>query len=373
MTSRARLLTALKGMQPDRVPVVVSRNLFAKNAFTREKSYGDMVKHARAYSDVMFKEHVGTLRYLDMYPRYGTNLEVEIQEPEDGETIVVMHTRKGALTKVLRSVPGTAPEVLRVTTKYFIEEEEDFERFLSIPYEPGDIGVEQVQKSDLEVGDRGLVLVTMWDAVGAAVSQIDPEQFALWSVTKKYKLRGFVDIMHERIKNELSLFLHSGVGDVFYFNGPEYVIPPSQPPSFFNEFVVPYDAELIKMIHEYSRLAMVHCHGKVSAFIKRFYEMGVDALHPLEPPPSGDVDIGKTKTEFDNKFCIVGNIQYSELTNYTPEEIFRRVKQLIQDAGKGGALIVSPCSGLYEIPIPERTAENYKAMIDAVLKYGFYS
>jgi uroporphyrinogen-III decarboxylase len=372
-SKRKRLFQALNCDKPDRVPIVVSRNIFDVNIFTTETSYASLIKHARLKTEALFKVHAGSIRYLDPFPRFNPHMAVSLEENSDGTTLVRAETPKGMLYKEMKNVAGTIPEVLRVTSRYFIQEKEDISRYLSIPYDPADIGIHDVGVAEQQIGNNGLVEVSLWDPLGAMCDQIQPEQFAVWSVLEKGLLKDFIEALHERICEELRRLLESGVGEVFYFNGPEFVLPPNQSPEAFDEYIVPYDTELVDLVHQFGKIAIMHSHGKVSQFIDAFVNMGIDALHPVEPPPMGDVDVKHVKQKYGNHLCLIGNIEYAELTNCEEEHIVKRVYQLIQDAGKEGGLIVSPCSGLYEIPLPEKTASNYIAMMNAVHRYGIYS
>ena len=320
----------------------------------------------------MFKEHVGTIRYLDPYPRFNPDICIDVEKENDGTEKVTLNTPKGPLCQETKIVPGTEQEVLKVTSKHYIQELEDIDRYLSISYEPSDIGITKVREIERTIGNRGLVQVTFFDPLGAVYLQIEPEKFLTWSILEKEKLKSFTQIIYKRIKNEISSFLEAGVGDVFYFNGPEFILPPSQSPEFFDEFVTFYDTKLFDLIHSYGKLVIVHSHGKINNFLKKFADMGVDALHPIEPLPSGDVDIADAKRQYGTDICFIGNIQYQELVDCKTDEIEVRVKKLINDASAGGGLVVSPCSGLYEVPLSKKVAQNYIAMIDAVRKYGVY-
>ena len=372
MTAKQRLLTALRRQRPDRVPVVATRNLLGENVFTREPSYASLVEHARKRADTMYKIHVGSVRYLDHVPRFNPEMQVIVRHPTATKTEIQLATPRGELSKTMENVPGTFPEVLRVTTKHLIHETSDVDRYLSIPYEPRDLGIDEVRLAQEWLGENGLVLVSLWDPIGSVCSEIDPTQFAIWSITERTLVRDFTQEMFRRISEEIEGFLKAGVGEVFYFNGPEFVIPPNQPPAFFDEYVGAFDAQIFDLVHRYGKLAVVHCHGKVAAFLERFADMGAEAIHPLEPPPSGDVEIAEAKQQVGDRLCLIGNIEYRELAEATAVEIQERVKALIRDAGSGGGLIVSPCSGLYEVPLAPKTADNYRAMIDAVHTHGTY-
>lgn len=79
-------------------------------------------------------------------------------------------------------------------------------------------------------------------------------------------------------------------------------------------------------------------------------------------------DIFKAKADIGHHQCIAGGISSSMFILGTPQEIDERVKLLCETVGKGGGFIIS---GGCNIPYTTKP-ENYRAMIDAVLKYGWY-
>lgn len=79
-------------------------------------------------------------------------------------------------------------------------------------------------------------------------------------------------------------------------------------------------------------------------------------------------DIFKAKQEIGYHHCIAGGISNTMLIIGSPSEIEERVKLLCEQAGKDGGFIIS---GGCLIPY-ETKPENYKAMVDAVMKYGWY-
>ena len=98
--------------------------------------------------------------------------------------------------------------------------------------------------------------------------------------------------------------------------------------------------------------------------------MGVDVLHPFEPPPQGDILAHEAKALARGKMCLEGNIQIHRMYEATSQEIREETEHLISDAfddGKG--LIVSPTASPYIRGKGEVCFPQYKAMIDAVLAF----
>ena len=79
-------------------------------------------------------------------------------------------------------------------------------------------------------------------------------------------------------------------------------------------------------------------------------------------------DVFKAKKEIGHHQCLAGGVQDSHLILGTPEKIREEVKHLCETVGKGGGYIMSGgCNFPYTAKV-----ENMRAMVDAVMEYGWY-
>lgn len=97
-------------------------------------------------------------------------------------------------------------------------------------------------------------------------------------------------------------------------------------------------------------------------------------LHHLLELPTGKVlghfdssDIVRVKELLGEHMCIMGNVPSSILQTGTPRDVENYCRDLIDTAGKGGGLILSPRSS-----IDDAKAENIRAMVDFTQAYGKY-
>ena len=98
--------------------------------------------------------------------------------------------------------------------------------------------------------------------------------------------------------------------------------------------------------------------------------MGVDVLHPLEPPPMGDITAAEAKELAGDQLCIEGNIQIGDMYDCTPQQIREQTEALIAAAfADRRNLIVSPSASPYIGCAGEQCFAQYKAMIDTVLAW----
>ena len=79
-------------------------------------------------------------------------------------------------------------------------------------------------------------------------------------------------------------------------------------------------------------------------------------------------DIFKAKKEIGHHQCISGGIQASQFIIGTPEEMRETVKMLCETLGPGGGYLIN---GGCNFP-HDTKAENFRAMIEAVMEYGVY-
>jgi uroporphyrinogen-III decarboxylase len=372
MNSTSRVLCALAHGKPDRPPVTISRNLFDRSAwFSKDESYAALLDFARKNTDVIYKkEDFGSLSYRYYYPRFHRNMDVTT-ETIDSSTVLSMKTPKGILRSVRKAVPRT---VLNPVVESFIKEKADFERLLSIPYDP-QFDSDGFIREEKAIRGRGVVCLVTNSPAGSLYDLCQPEQFAIWSVTEKDFLKRMFDWAYEIAYGELKAALSVASGNgleavAFYFHGHENAIPPMHSPAFYDEFVFPYDRKLFELVKMKGYRVIVHCHGKVNNFIGRFLDAGADATHPLEPPPQGDVLLSEVRRRYGDKLCMIGNIEYEDLAQKTEEEIENLVKGALYDGAREGAFILSPCCGLYESPLPHKTALNYIRFIRAGVQYG---
>ncbi|MBU0992409.1 MAG: hypothetical protein KJ737_07935 [Proteobacteria bacterium] len=82
----------------------------------------------------------------------------------------------------------------------------------------------------------------------------------------------------------------------------------------------------------------------------------------------GLTDIFKAKEEIGDHMCIFGDVPAAKLVSGTPDEVEEYCHRLIEEVGKDGGFILA---GGCEIP-PNAKAENLRAMIRSVVKYGYY-
>lgn len=347
MTTPERVLTALRHEIPDRVPVFLYLNPFQEDTwYRRDPSYAEVLEACAQYGDAIYDWYFPSGFFHTAAP-----LERETRELPGGDVEHRIHTPRGPLTCITRPDWRGAGVVKRwVTTPA------DAECLLSIPYVPARPDLSAILAARRDA--RWVAQATFEDPICCA-GLIDEMALSIWTLEERPLLLRLLDTAAARIRDELAYCLAAGVGPLYYFNGPEYALPPLMAPADFQEFVVAYDTPLIAQVHAVPDcFTIVHSHGKVNAFLEQFAGMGTDGLNVLEPPPIGDTVLADAKRRIGDRVCLIGNIQYDDLARGSAEDIDAMVQAAITDGAPGGGFILSPCASPYESPLPAPTARN---------------
>lgn len=121
--------------------------------------------------------------------------------------------------------------------------------------------------------------------------------------------------------------------------------------AMFREFVAPYLKEMTALIHRLGGRALFHSCGMIRPFIPDLIECGVDVLDPIQPAgiemqPEG------LKREFGDKLCFHGGMDMQNLLpKATPEQVQAEARRYCEVLGQGGGYILGPAH-LFQPDVP---------------------
>ena len=336
MNSRERVLAALSGKEPDRIPYCelgIDRALAQ-----RLMGWGQPESQA-------------------------ANLEANIYTVDEAKAIASL-LRKDNICYVLRA-PVYAHKMPGEDGRLFygegmIKTEADLS-LLQLPDPYDDTLYAEAEEFARQKGEYSAWLVTRigifptWLGMGM-------ENFCL----ALYENRPFVETVLDRYCDwvtvvaervcQLGFDVFVSTDDVAFKTGPFFS------PAVFRDLVLP----------RYQRVAekitipwIVHSDGNVMPFVDDLIGLGIAGLHPIE---KGAMDIRAMKRGYGDRICLLGNVDLNILGLGTPEDVDRKVRDLIRDVGPGGGYIVTSGNSLAGYLRPE----NVLALAEAVQKYGRY-
>lgn len=329
MTSRERVLTAIAGEAPDRVPVD-----FSANAATLERLMTDL--SVESHADLLQALHVDIVDLRGVVDPIYCGPVPERTVLPDGVT----ENFWGMRTK--RMDTATGPEecycdfiLADCTTVDELAAHRwptvDWFDFSDFSARLDDWSQYAIMASGASIWQhptflRGLdnLLVDMLAEPGIAAFMMD--QFTDFYVAFFDRMFGIaegrIDIL--RIADDLAM-------------QDRLMISPDQ----FDTFFAPRLKKLIDMAHSHGVKVMYHSCGAVVPLIEKLISLGADVLDPIQVTATG-MDPAKLKSDFGDRICLHGSIdtQYL-LPTGSPEDVEKTVREMINVLGPNG-FILSP-------------------------------
>ena len=133
-------------------------------------------------------------------------------------------------------------------------------------------------------------------------------------------------------------------------------------PQVFRDLVMPRYRRLREHV---TAPWIIHSDGNLRPFVDDLLTLGIAGLHPNE---KGAMDIQDMKRDYGDRLCLLGNLDLNILGMGTPEDVEEEVRMLIREVGPGGGYIVTSGNSLAAYVVPE----NALALSRAVHQYGAY-
>ncbi|HOW19349.1 MAG TPA: uroporphyrinogen decarboxylase family protein [Phycisphaerae bacterium] len=372
MTSRERLLTALRRGRPDRVPVTIyEHSPFNDDWANEEPSYGPLLELQRRYGDSFVFAPVESQIFL------GDPNAVRGRQERQGDGAVVrvteIETPKGPLRSVTRRDPGL---MTNWQVEPLIKSDADIERVLSIPDPPDNVDARRLRDLEARVGDAGVLCFSVGDAIGHVVGLFDFEDFVMRCHDDDGPIRALLARAQELVLRAIRAIGEVVSNAAIRLWGPEYCgAPLLNPHVFFPRYVIEQDREATRLIHASNNFSVIHCHGRLRDILDMIGEIGADALEPIEtlPMTTADVTLGEVKERLGSRMCLMGAVQARTLEAGTPEDIRREVRTAIAEGADGGGLVLFPTSSPFMVPLDPKCLANAEAMFLAAHEFGRYS
>jgi len=371
MTSRERLLTTLQGKIPDRVPVSCYElvGFDTHNFCNYEPSYQSLMDTIREKTDCICMWNPGSNTHL-LGSAFIPDMEYAREELPDGHrNTAILHAGGRTLKRVDRVINGI---YTTWNTEPLCKDTEDIDAVLSLPFEPVTYTTDDYPRIQKELGDRGILMPSLSDPAYMAMDLMEFGEAMVWVMTETEHFDQVVKELHRRNMINLRRMLETTPGDIYRICGPEYMCPPYLPPRFFERFMLPYLTDMVHLIHEYGRMARIHCHGRIGQVVDMIVETGCDAIDPCEETPDGDITLEELKKRVGDKVTIHGSMQLKMLEAADTETVKRETKRMMLAGKPGGRFVLMPTAAPINVPLHPHTEENYRAFIDTALEYARY-
>lgn len=336
MTSRERVLTALTGGMPDRVPYM---------EFGIDRSLAERMLGWTSSADLK------------------TDLESNHFTPNE-MTEVVDHLGMDNFPYVMRAPVYAEKHAGKDGRLYYgeglIKSSADLAG-ISLPNPLDDSIYEDAREAVANKGDRAACFVTragMFPALlGAGI-----ERFSIALYDDRRFVENLLDMYFEWSVNVAEKV--RSIGFDFYVTTDDFAFKsaPYFSPAVFEELMLPRYLELARHV---SLPWVIHSDGNILPFIESLLAIGIAGLHPLE---KGAIDIVSFKKSYGHRVCLLGNVDLNLLAAGTADDVREEVRWLLREVAPGGGYILTSGNSLASYCLPE----NVQAMTEEVKRSGAY-
>lgn len=134
-------------------------------------------------------------------------------------------------------------------------------------------------------------------------------------------------------------------------------------PRQYEEFVLPYEQRVAARLRELGVPSVLHICGKATRMLESMARSGCDCFEA-----DWQVDLSEAKATIGDRMSIKGNLHTTALVHDEPQKVFEAARDAIQKAKSGGGFILSSGCALGRDTPPA----NVEAMARAAREFGGY-
>jgi len=259
----------------------------------------------------------------------------------------------------------------------FLKSEDDFDVLASLPLVQADeitasldalLPRYLLEREEFPL-DMGAMMLDLGEPVGILYHASDLGEYPIWSLTRRDEVSAFLRRLQAHFLTKYRYCLEKDLADIYFLVGSELAAPPMVSLEVFREWILPFQKEIIDLVHSYGKLVITHFHGQIKKLLPYFLDLGPDGLHTIEEPPVGDGPLEYALELVANRIALIGTIQYDEFRALDSPAMRAEVRRVLS-AAKGKRFILSPSAGPFHEELPKQMRENYLAFLDEGSAFG---
>ena len=343
MNPRDRVIAAIKGQVPDRVPVM--------EIFIDPKVI-DSICPGMSYEDFVDYAEMDVVTCLTM--------------TDSPESINWVNREKGLWRDKWGAVQKISEDVLStVMSPARIENEDDLINYIAPDPSLAPVLQQAKTLANRFKGEKAIAVVgeagfapAQYLRAGLSNLMID---FAISPDFAARLLQIGVDY-HIQLYRKL---IAEGVEIVVLGDDYAYKSGPFMSPSHFESLILPGLKTVVQAIKDAGGYVIKHSDGNIWKLTDMLISAGVDMLGPLEP---AYMKLNQVREHVGNKIGVLGNVDVDLLSTGSVEDVEIATKKLLKDVSSPGGHIMSSGNSISS----SVRGENFMAMIKTVKEFGRY-
>lgn len=376
MTRRERMLTAMTGGTPDRVPASPDTNWMIP-ARLKGGKFWQIYYHGdppiwKAYNDCVRYYGIDGFSHHGVYhlPRHADTESKTVIIAQTDERLVTRSTfkcPKGTLTEDTVFLHDEPPTPVK---KFITDFEQQYDCLEYIFF--GDvsrISFDSYNAARADLGDDGVVGLCM-NLPTLLTQSRQPAEAAFYDYFDHHDLlAAFIERWTDHLVRVAQAIIDSNVKPDFVFF-PNSGMVTMQSADIMREFSLPALKKLTRMFKQAGIVTSLHCCGKERAVVEAAaLETDLDCIDPLEIPPMGDCDLAEIRKTFGHRLALKGNLHTTEvMLRMAPDGVEREARICLDAAMAGGGFILSTGDQCGR----DTPDANIVKLVEVCEKYGKY-
>ena len=367
MKPRERIISILKGEQPDQVPWFGDLDYWANSLIRRGlKPQGFILSD----DYIQWHRDLGVGFYLQGYfPYKQIYSNCNVHEWNEGQKrYKEIVTPIGSIRECWEYIPISFSEA---PLEHFMKSEADIPVLKYIyentRFEP-DYQIANTRRQ--QVGDQGVVLCYLPRSPFMHLMALEAGVIALTMValTSPDEFKDLLDTMKKAFDQAAQIAVDSPAEVLMI---PENLSSEMVGPDFFKMYMYDYQKEWTSKIRKAGKYSYIHIDGTLGGLLKQEASVGFSVLEALTPYPVGDLKFEDLAGIVgDSKSIIWGGIPGSYFTNCVNEEEFERhVKYLLSIMVKEPRYVLGVAD---QVP-PDGLENRVRRVSELVNEFGIYS
>jgi uroporphyrinogen-III decarboxylase len=366
MTPRERILSILKGEQPDQVPWCGDLDYWANSLIKRGlKPEGFILSE----DYIRWHHDLGVGFYLQGYfPYKQTFSNCDVNEwTENLRRYKEIITPVGSVRECWEYIPTSFSEG---PIEHFMKSEKDIPVMKYIyentHFEP-DYDIANLRKQ--QVGDQGVVLCYLPKSPFMHLMALEAGVMAVTmaALTTPDEFKDLLDTMKKAFDQAAQIAIDSPAEVLMI---PENLSSEMVGPDLFNMYMYEYQKEWTGKIKKAGKYSFIHIDGTLRGLVREEASTGFTVLEALTPKPSGDMDFTEIAPLVGRRDTIIwGGIPGVFFTNHVTDEQFdRHVMEVIGIMRRDPRYVLGVAD---QVP-PDGLEYRVKRVAELVGRYGKY-
>lgn len=339
LTPRENLLQVLRRGSPEWKPccfhVSNSRNIPGNLPAELLKTPLDRLAISKYMGgDLLYEIHPVKTVFAD---KINTKINGNVQETKTPIGALYTHretTTVPPITQIKdKNTVSAGPAAMTTITRFPVQEKKDYEilqcLFENMRFELND---GEIEKAIAEVGDDGVVVIgggtpsPLYSLIG---NYTGLERFCCDLMDYPELLTETMELMEKKACEWYNAAIASKAQVI---RGTDDLDVNLVSPEMFKKYSSPSVKKYAEICHKKDKIMIQHMCGNIKEFLPDIKETGVDAIHCLCPPPTGNTPIACAREILGNETAMMVRPDPPTLTAQTPEKVAKHVRQIMREA-----------------------------------------